>query len=149
MAIFLERRGGIDKMKGFTLLEIIVVIVILGIMATLAATQYTKMVEKARGAEARIIMGSIRTNEAAARLQNGLCTSLVADAGIGLDYPSTCSSTHYFSYTIVAAASNTFTARATRCTVSGKTPNYTASQTISLLTNFDNGFDSWTLQAPY
>jgi len=149
MALVLEKKGGADSMKGFTLLEIIVVIVILGIMATLAATQYTKMVEKARGAEARIIMGSIRVNEAAARLQNSLCTSDVGAVGIGMDYPSTCTSTHYFVYTIVSAATNTFTARATRCTVSGKKPNYGTAQTITLTTNFDNGFDSWTLTAPY
>jgi prepilin-type N-terminal cleavage/methylation domain-containing protein len=149
MPITLEGRGGIDKMKGFTLLEIIVVIVILGIMATLAATQYTKMVEKARGAEARIIMGSIRTNEAATRLQNGLCSSDETTVGVGYDYPSTCAATHYFSYDIVAAATNTFTAKATRCTAAGKNPNYTSAQTIILTTNFDNGWDSWTLTAPY
>ncbi len=136
--------------KGFTLLEIIVVIVILGIMATLAATQYTKMVEKSRGAEARTIIGSIRTNQAAARLQNAVCSSIVGDSGIGIDFPSTCSSSFYFTYTVTATGtSNVFTATAMRCTVSGKTPNAGTAAGITLLTNFDNGFDSWTLQAPY
>ncbi len=149
MTISLDRRGDIDKMKGFTLLEIIVVIVILGIMATLAATQYTKMVEKARGAEARIIMGSIRTNEAAVKLQIGACTTDDASVGVGSDYPSSCSSTHYFSYDVPSTVGNMFTAKATRCTVSGKIPNYSAAQTITLVTNFDNGSDTWTLTAPY
>ncbi len=135
--------------RGFTLLEIIVVIVILGIMATLAATQYTKMVEKARGAEARTILGSVRTNQAAMRLQGGACSSTIGDAGIGVDFPSACASTHYFSYNIAAVSGNMFTATATRCTVSGKVPNYTAAQTITLITNFDNGGDTWTLTAPY
>ena len=140
--------------RGFTLLEIIVVIVILGIMATLAATQYTKMVEKARGAEARIIMGSVRTNEAARRLQMGMCSGLEGDVGIGsgagtYDYPSVCVSTHYFTYDLTGAASNTFTCVAMRCTSGGKKPDYTSAQTITLTTNFDNGFDSWTLTAPY
>jgi prepilin-type N-terminal cleavage/methylation domain-containing protein len=136
--------------KGFTLLEIIVVIVILGIMSTLAATQYTKMVEKSRGAEARVIMGSIRTNEAVMRIQSGACSSSIVDVGIGSDYPSACSSTHYFAYNIFATGTNSvFTAVATRCTTGGKIPNYTTAGTITLLTNFDNGADTWTLQAPY
>jgi len=39
--------------KGFTLLELIVVIIILGILASLGFSQYIKMVEKGRSAEAR------------------------------------------------------------------------------------------------
>ena len=135
--------------RGFTLLEIIVVIVILGIMATLAVTQYAKMVEKSRGAEARTILGNLRTNEAGMGQQSGACSSVNSDVGIGVDFPSACASTHYFSYALAAASGNVFTATATRCTVSGKTPNAATAGVITLVTNFDNGFDSWTLQAPY
>lgn len=134
--------------KGFTLLELIVVIVILGIMSTLAATQYTKMVEKSRGAEARIMLGSIRTNEAALRLQNGACSSTAADVGISTDFPSTCTSTHYFSYGLAGASGNTFTATASRCTEDGKSPQGSTGS-ITLTTNFDNGSDVWTVTAPY
>ena len=84
--------------RAFTLLEIIVVIVILGILATLAVTQYAKMVEKSRGAEARTILGNIRTNQAGVKQQSGACSSTLGDVGIGLDFPSSCSSTHYFTY---------------------------------------------------
>jgi prepilin-type N-terminal cleavage/methylation domain-containing protein len=137
--------------KGFTLLEIIVVIVILGIMATLAATQYTKMVEKSRGAEARTILGSVRTNQAANRLQNQACSSVLGDAGVGVDFPSTCSTSFYFSYGMTATGtSNLFTATAARCSAGGKNPNGPAGIiTVSLVTNFDNGWDSWVLPAPY
>ena len=136
--------------KGFTLLEIIVVIVVLAIMATLAITQYTKMVEKARGSEARLMLGAIRKYQMVMGLQSGACSSTLADVGIGTDYPSACLSTHYFTYTISAVSGNMFTAVATRCTISGKVPNYTAAGgTITLLTNFDNGADSWTTTAPY
>jgi len=137
--------------KGFTLLELIVVIVILGILATLATTQYTRMVEKSRGAEARIIIGSIRTNQAAIRLQNGSCTSTAADVGIaaGSDAPSPCTITHYFSYSLAGASGNSFTAVATRCTVNGKNPNAATAGTISLVTNFDTGADSWTSASAY
>ena len=151
LLLWLTQKGGVAKMgRGFTLLELIVVIVILGIMATLAATQYTKMVEKARGAEARVSLGSIRTNEAAIRLQNNACSATATDASVGVDFPSACATTHYFSYSLTAAAANTFTARATRCTGSGKTPNYTgAAGTLTLTTNFDNGQDGWVVTAPY
>jgi type IV pilus assembly protein PilA len=135
--------------RGFTLLEIIVVIVILGVMATLAITQYTKMVEKSRGAEARTILGNLRTNQAAMGQQTGACSSVDSDVGIGVDFPSTCTSTHYFSYDLAATSGNVFTATATRCTASGKSPNAATAGVISLITNFDNGFDSWILQAPY
>ena len=135
--------------KGFTLLELIVVIIILGILATLAATQYTRMIEKSRGAEARIILGSIRTNEAAYRLQMAYCTNTGTDVGIGSDYPSACTTTHYFSYGLTANTADGFTALATRCTAGGKTSNASTAATIQLVTNFSNGQDSFTYAAPY
>ena len=135
--------------KGFTLLELIVVIVILGVMATLAASQYTRMVEKSRGAEARNMLGIVRTNEAAIKQQSNACSSVGGDVGIGGELPSACFTTHYFSYALTAAVGNSFTATATRCTTNGKNPNYTNTNTVILTTNFDNGFDSWSVQAPY
>ncbi len=47
--------------KGFTLLELIVVVVIIGVLATLGFTQYSRAVEKGRSSEARMILGTIRT----------------------------------------------------------------------------------------
>ena len=57
--------------KGFTLLELVVVVIILGILATLGFTQYTKMVEKGRTAEAKMILGQIRTAQVAYNQQFG------------------------------------------------------------------------------
>ncbi|OIO35775.1 MAG: hypothetical protein AUJ74_04705 [Candidatus Omnitrophica bacterium CG1_02_44_16] len=39
--------------KGFTLIEVIVVVIILGILASIAGVQYTKVIEKSRWVEAR------------------------------------------------------------------------------------------------
>lgn len=111
--------------KGFTLLELIVVIVILGILATLGFTQYTKMVEKGRTAEARTILGQIRSSQMAYYQEYGSYGSAVGD--LPVDAPTSCTGTHYFSY-----ASSTSTSTATRCTASGKAPQASAAYSITL-----------------
>ena len=103
--------------KGFTLIELIVVIIIVGILASVGMTQYTKVVEKGRGAEARLILGSLRTAEVAENMENGAYQTV---ANLGVSAPTACAATHYFSYSC-AAASGTCTA--TRCTSGGKTPD--------------------------
>ena len=103
--------------KGFTLIELIVVIIIVGILASVGMTQYTKVVEKGRGAEARLILGSLRTAEVAENQENGAYQTV---ANLGVSAPTACANTHYFSYSC-AAASGTCTA--TRCTSGGKTPD--------------------------
>ncbi|MFH1128419.1 MAG: prepilin-type N-terminal cleavage/methylation domain-containing protein [Candidatus Omnitrophota bacterium] len=104
--------------KGFTLLELIIVIIIIGVLATLGFTQYTKVVEKGRAAEARAILGSLRTAERAYYLEYEAFTATLAD--LGIDAPAVCATTHYFSY---ACALATGTCTATRCIAGGKTPN--------------------------
>jgi len=116
--------------KGFTLIELIIVIIIVGVLATLGMTQYTKMVEKGRAAEARSILGALRTAENAYNLEYGNYTATIAD--LGVDAPGACGVTHYFSYACAAA---TGTCTATRCTAGGKAPQsgvaYTKTLTIA------------------
>lgn len=143
--------------KGFTLLELIVVIIIIGVLATLGLTQYTRMIERARGAEARQILGTIRTNAAAIYMQaNNDCTNCTnANVGIGVDHPGPtavdCKGTHYFWYSITPSATG-FTGTATRCLGSGKTPQLPATATagtVMLTTDFSTGQDDWTTTGQY
>ncbi|MDD5501112.1 MAG: prepilin-type N-terminal cleavage/methylation domain-containing protein [Candidatus Omnitrophica bacterium] len=109
--------------KGFTLIELIVVIIIVGILASVGMTQYTKVVEKGRAAEARLILGSLRTAEVANYIENGAYATV---ANLGVAAPASCTTTHYFSY---ACNSTTGTCTATRCTTGGKTPQGGAAYT--------------------
>jgi len=123
--------------RGFTLIELIVVIIIVGILASVGMTQYTKVVEKGRAAEARMILGSLRTAEIAENMENG---AYVAVSGLGIAAPTACATTHYFSY---SCASATGTCTATRCTTGGKTPQgasaYTKTVTVAGVWGGDAG----------
>ena len=111
--------------RGFTLLELIIVIIILGVLATLGFTQYVKVVEKGRSAEAKAILGDIRTGQMAYHLENNAFAT-------SLDYlpvsaPTSATNTHYFIY----AATGT-NATATRLTTGGKPPTGQVAYTISI-----------------
>lgn len=135
--------------KGFTLLEIIIVIIIIGVLATLGFTQYGKMVERSRGAEARAIAGDVRKFAAAYRLEYG---ALNAGPGFNNDranigaagdqIPSGCRTSHYFSYAVSNVLADSFRVTATRCTAGGKTPDSGTAFTYMLDSNLNTGVDT-------
>ena len=142
--------------KGFTLLELIVVIIIIGILATLGFAQYTRMIERSRGAEARQVIGSIRTQAAAIYMENSnaLPAGLTAaQLGLGTTagtVSSSCAAAgdndtlYYFSYAFVRNSADQITITATRCTGGlGKLPAGGAALTAELVSNFTTGVDTW------
>ena len=100
--------------KGFTLVELIIVVIIVGILASIGLTQYNKVVEKGRATEARMMLGNLRGAEIASYYDAGAYV-LVSSLGVGAP-DGTCVTTHYFSYACSTAAG---VCTATRCTTAG------------------------------
>jgi len=141
--------------KGFTLLELIVVIIIIGVLATLGLGQYMRMVEKSRGAEARSILGAIRSDAAGIYManNNSCLTCNNANLGIGLTgYPGpaigNCRLTHYFFYSVAPAATGV-DIRADRCGALGKPPAGVAGDFVRDVVDFAAGTDTVTQSAAY
>ena len=103
--------------KGFTLIELMIVVVIIGILAALAIPRFMRATTKSKQSEARQVLKQIYSMQRAYRQEynsywgNGTNASAAAQTGfsrIGVDIMSTAR----YSFTMVAAA-NTFTCTAT------------------------------------
>lgn len=109
--------------KGFTLLELLIVIIIIGVLAVVALTQYKNLSERARMSEAKSVIGSIRTAERIYHEDQGKFGSLSDLSTYIVIPPASCAGTHWFEYAVSTSAADGFTVNATRCASGGKEPN--------------------------
>ena len=66
--------------KGFTLVEVLIVVIIIGILAAIGIPQFASSIEKAKGGEARAGLGHIQTAEKIYFAENEEYCSFVADS---------------------------------------------------------------------
>lgn len=109
-----------SSIKSFTLIELIIVIIIVGILAAVGMSQYSLIVEKSRTVEAKVRIGAMRTLAYNYYLENVLLGGM-QNADVGVD-DLNCASTGFYSYWISFGGTSVFLA-ATRCTAGGKAPN--------------------------
>lgn len=91
------------KSSGFTLVELMIVVAIIGILASIAIPSYRQYVTKSRRAEAQAYMMTLSMNEEKYRVNNA---SYADHTVLGV------TNTAYYTFTITAAT-NTYTITAT------------------------------------
>ena len=92
---------------GFTLIEVLIVVTILGILSTLALPQFTKMTRRARLAEAWAGLGGVRTAEAVYYMEYNSYRGGLATSVLDFDAPS-----NRFTYSVLSPNAGIFTAYA-------------------------------------
>ncbi len=115
--------------KGLNLTELVIVVIVIGILASLAIPQFTKVVEKSRSAEARSVMGAIRSAQEAYRQEYSYYASSVG--GLNVSVPTACNTSFYFRYGVSGGGAS-YTASADRCTSGGKSPDSSVAYSLNL-----------------
>lgn len=110
----------IKNTLGFTLLEIIIVIIIVGVLSSLALPRFFSTVEYSRSTEALNALGVIRGAVVRCGMINNNVVGCDTFGSLAVDDPGLEPGSH-FTYSIAITGANAFTVTATRNTVDGGT----------------------------
>jgi len=139
--------------RGFTLVELLIVIIIVGILSTVGFTQYTEVVERSRGVEARQITGQLKNLCAALYMGNNVTDCSNNNLGLGTgnnEIPTgTCKKSHYFMYSITTTDPDKATFSATRCKTGGKAPDISGDRIANLTVDYGTGITTWVTTNGY
>jgi type IV pilus assembly protein PilA len=116
----------LNKIRGFTLIELMIVVAIIGILAAIAIPNFIGMQKRAKTSEAKSCLGEMRTLEEAFRAENefyagvppmalipaGLHTDSDADADNMAEIGFHPKGLTRYAYTLTGADSTSFTAQA-------------------------------------
>jgi len=127
--------------KAFTLLEVIITVIIIGVLAVLAFTQYSYLVEKARTAEAIQAISALRPLAIKYYLDHNNSVTGLTNAGLGVD--NTCTAGSFYKYSVDAINTTTVYLNATRCTSDGKAPNASREYQYYLITILSSDQNTW------
>jgi prepilin-type N-terminal cleavage/methylation domain-containing protein len=132
------------RRSGFTLVELAVVIVIIGVLAAFGVPRFIKSVERSKAAEAFQYLDSIRSSQERYQAQYGTYATNVTDLDIESSPPK------YFTVPATFAAADTSSLQDSwklTLTRTGSSAGYGAYTVIFTETGFD-GTDSTIAQAP-
>jgi type IV pilus assembly protein PilE len=93
-------------------MELMIVVVIIGVLATIAYPNYREFVARAKRTEARAALLKIATNQEKYYLQNNVFTKNLTELGLGTDPDTYTTDSGTFSVKIVSADASNFTAEA-------------------------------------
>ena len=96
------------RIRGFTLIELMIVVAVIGILAAIAYPSYTEYVRKARRATAESALMDLASKQQTYLLSRRTYTNSIADLG----YATPAELTGHYTITIPAFTATTFTVQA-------------------------------------